>query len=196
MEEAYKNMGTVNEDEDILFDKNGFKKSKSKSKKKSKKSNNSKKITGCGKYSNKPLKCLAKGCNYSDATKKCTPSRAPKKLKPKSKRILDDGKYGDFAFAMADDTQLFDPSIPLAQGIILPPISAGQPKVAPSYSAPKSPKAKKPSVPSRKQTSPTTAYRNARKRAIDNDQLQFIVDGRKFSRKSLTTIVFQGGGSL
>jgi hypothetical protein len=191
MEEAYMKMGPVDEDEDILFDKSGFKKSKSKSKKKSKKSNDSKKITGCEKYSNKPLKCLVKGCKYSDKTKKCTGSPAPKKLKPerKNRRVVNDGEYGDFAFAMGEEIQRLDSSIPFAPAIPLQPITAGQPKVTPIPSSPRSPKAKK--VPSPKRISPTTAYRNARKRAIDNDQLQFTIDGHKFSRKSLTTKYFR-----
>ena len=173
MEADYKKMGLVDEDEDILFDKSGFKK----------KSKKAKKITGCGKYANKPLKCLAQGCKYSDTTKKCTGSPAPKKLKAKRKRVVDDGEYGDFAFAMGEEIQSLDPKIPFAPAVPLQPITAKQ--------NPTSPKGKKAAVQSPKRTSPTSAYRKARQRAIDNNQLRFTANGRNYSRKALSTHIFQ-----
>mgnify|MGYP001456712791 CR=1 FL=1 len=176
MEADYKKMGPVDEDDDILFDKSGFKK-------KSKKSKNAKKLTGCEKYTKKPLKCLAQGCKYSDTTKKCTGSPAPKKLKAKRKRVVHDGEYGDFAFAMGEEIQSLDPSIPFAPAIPLQPITAKQ-NPAPT-------KTKKASVQSPKQTSPTSAYRKARQRAIDNNQLHFTVNGRNYSRKALSTTYFK-----
>lgn len=79
MEKAYKHIGKLDEDEDIAFDL---------SSKATKKKSAKKKTSACEKYSGKPLKCLAKGCKYSDKTKKCygAPKIAKNKVSPAKKQ--------------------------------------------------------------------------------------------------------------
>ena len=89
MERFYNQMGALDEDDDILFHKKG-KLVKKKSVKQKPAKHVKQPVSGCGKYSKYPLKCIAKGCNYSKKTKTCTGTIAPSKIKPKRKRVVYD----------------------------------------------------------------------------------------------------------